>query len=265
MPRRILRLLALALLAASPAGAQTTPHAHASDDATMGVHGMLVFGDSAVYLSHLPLYRAPHDWQLVLRATVTSDAGTSVPDARAALRADRAASGERVYTMEPERFPLSRLTRLDEGETFRFRGTLYRGHFERGGTPIVTGAVFEVSAVYTRQVMNVPPPPDVALEETWILFGGEEGESYLLHAIQGAPEFDQVVRVERVEPGSTGAFRPPPLFTPHVVALFGAGRDRPLEEGAVVGIGSLMVSNVPVARYRVAERIYLELDDLARP
>lgn len=254
MPRRVLPLLALAALAATPAAAQS------HDDGTTGVHGMLVFGDSAVYLSHLPLYRAPHDWQIVVRATVTSDATTSVPDALAALRADQAANGAEIYTLEPEPFPLSRLSGLEEGRTMRFRGKLYRGHFERGGTPIVTGAVFEVSPVYARGVANVPPPPGVTMEETWFLFG-TPGDSYLLHHVEGAPDFDQVVRLERAGPAGGSELR-----LPLVVGLYGTERDRPLEEGEMVGAyGRGHDAGDAIVRYRVARRVYLELDDLARP
>ncbi len=58
-------LLALALLAPAAAHAQAAPsHQHGS---TMGVHGMVVFGGrDGLYASHLPLFRAPHDRQIVL-------------------------------------------------------------------------------------------------------------------------------------------------------------------------------------------------------
>lgn len=260
MPRLLLRTLCLLAAASLPAAAQGG-HAHGHGaDPTFGVHGMLVFGDSAIYLSHLPLYRAPHDWQIVLRATVTSDGETSVPDALAALRADRASTGERVYTLEPERFSLARLREEAREGTFRFRGTLYRGHFERGGTPIVTGAVFEATLVHLRQVVNVPPPPGAAMEESW-LYLGSPGDEYLVHRVEGAPDFDQVVRVERIGAAPEG-FAPRPA----TVGLRPGPRGAPLREGHEAGMYDAENSLDWIrGRYRVARVIFVDHDDLARP
>jgi hypothetical protein len=35
-------------------------HGGHGDDDTMGVHGMLLFGDQELYLSHLPMFSSPH-------------------------------------------------------------------------------------------------------------------------------------------------------------------------------------------------------------
>jgi hypothetical protein len=36
----------------------------------MGVHGML-FGEEALYLSHLPMFEGPHNFQLILEVGST--------------------------------------------------------------------------------------------------------------------------------------------------------------------------------------------------
>ncbi|MGE3974950.1 MAG: hypothetical protein AB7F59_10530 [Bdellovibrionales bacterium] len=32
-------------------------------------HGMVVFGKNATYVSHLPMFHAPHDYQLVMKVS----------------------------------------------------------------------------------------------------------------------------------------------------------------------------------------------------
>jgi hypothetical protein len=39
-------------------------------DGTEGVHGMLLFGADTLYLSHLPMFMRPHNYQVILEVVV---------------------------------------------------------------------------------------------------------------------------------------------------------------------------------------------------
>ena len=77
-------------------------HAGAADP-SHGVHGMVLFGDrDGLYAAHLPLFRAPHDSQIVLKLRF-ADAGQE-----RAMRA-RLDGKTALWTIEPEHFALRRL------------------------------------------------------------------------------------------------------------------------------------------------------------
>ena len=117
-------------------------------------HNMLVVGEQAVFLSHLPMFQAgkpsapavdktgneftsPHRFQVILEATFARN-GKDVADVYARDR--RAHPKTRIYTLEPkqsEPFVLSRLfTPAARPELPSFTGTVFRGHLEQGGEPI---------------------------------------------------------------------------------------------------------------------------------
>lgn len=143
------------------------------------VHGMLVVGEKAIFLSHLPLFHSPHDYQVILEARLPEAA-------RKAYAEDRRATGERVYTVVPEPFVLPEQV---QGRR-PFKADLYRGHFERGGQAILEGVTVEIVRVVHFRRLN---PADVAQgREDGLLFG-RDGEAFLAHRIAAPPDFDQVV------------------------------------------------------------------------
>jgi hypothetical protein len=149
----------------------------------MGVHGMLVFGEKHVFMSHIPMFRAPHDAQLVLEV--------ELPDRPATL-------SDRLYTFEPERFSLDALV---AGTMRELTGTLYAGSFEDGGTPLRTGVRARVlRTLVARLPLGADGPP--AAPTYWLV--GERDDAYLVHVVGTAPSFDQVVRV-RVNAGEVPA------------------------------------------------------------
>ncbi|CAM5663524.1 hypothetical protein SPURM210S_04923 [Streptomyces purpurascens] len=126
-------------------------------------HGMLVVGEETAYLSHLPMFMRPHDFQVLLEATFTNDAG----DAQQVYVDDRRTTGTAVYTPRPERFVLTELVGED-GQPARtsFTGTLFRGHFERGGTEILDPVTVDVRHVvhFRRFDRHAVRPTDLT---TW--------------------------------------------------------------------------------------------------
>lgn len=135
------------------------------------VHGMALFGESEVFLSHLPMFHSPHDYQVLLRAELATD-----------FRVDRS----ELHTIAPRAFELA----LAKEPGFVMTVDIYRGHFERGGTRLgrTTARITEVIA-FEKLVPTTPRPA----EPSYYLFGNAD-EAYLVHVITSRPDFDQIVR-----------------------------------------------------------------------
>mgnify|MGYP003693773227 CR=1 FL=1 len=58
-------------------------HDHRDPNATFGTHGMLLFGDETLYLSHLPMFMSPHNFQVILAVTLNDEAAGRLHDSRA--------------------------------------------------------------------------------------------------------------------------------------------------------------------------------------
>jgi hypothetical protein len=162
---------------------------------TMGRHGMLLFGEDPVYLSHLMMYAWPHNFQVLLEVGLDSPALD-------ALRADRARHGDGTYTVDAAPFPIADLEPHDGGAPVRtsLEGTLVRGHFERGGTPIAAGVRMDIRNVvrFQQLAVDATPEPGQALE---YLYFGRGDQMYLVHEVPARPSFDQVLTV-RLVPGT---------------------------------------------------------------
>lgn len=160
-------MLALAL--------EASAHDHPS------VHGMLVVGNERIYLSHLPMFHAPHDYQLIVE--VELDATSSQ-----IYLQSLSSSPEKVYTLVPEAFSLPEMVRAPRP----FGADLYRGHFERGGDAIARGLHVEIRRViYFKKLNPQGPRPKKA---QYLLFGHER-EQFLAHVITSRPNFDQVLEL----------------------------------------------------------------------
>jgi hypothetical protein len=162
-----------------------------------GFHGMMVVGKETVYLSHLPMFTDPtHAVQAILKATFTAESGNP----RSVYADDRERTGTKMYTLRPEKFVLSDLVSPDTGQPpprRSFRGTIFRGHFERTDppTPILTDIVVEVkNVVYFRELdLDAQGLPQLG----YLLFGKGD-ELFLAHLITRPPDFDQILSVRVV-------------------------------------------------------------------
>jgi len=146
------------------------------------VHGMLVMGTSKIYLSHLPMFHSPHDYQVLLEVQLSSEA-------QKIYQASLEKSTETVYTLVPEPFVLPEMIKNPKP----FKATLYQGHFERGGTVLVENFDVKISKIlYFKKFNPQDAKPDT---NNFILFGNNE-EQFLAHEIVAAPDFDQVLKVK---------------------------------------------------------------------
>ncbi len=162
----------------------------------LGVHGMLIVGEETVYLSHLPMFTDPnHAIQAILEATFTAESGNP----QSVYADDRERTGTKVYTFQPKKFVLSGLVSPDPAQPPPcrfFKGSIVRGHFERGGNPILEDVVVEITnIVHFRQF----DPDSQGLPQLGYLLFGKGHELFLAHLITKPPDFDQVLSVRVVD------------------------------------------------------------------
>jgi len=147
-------------------------------------HGMLVFGKAnTVYVSHLPMFHSPHDYQLI--------AQLSLPNV--ALNAYRKSLAEHpeetIYTLVPEVMVLPEM--VASGKPFR--ADLVRGHFERGGTEIVSQVAVRFAKIVHFRKFD--PKAQQPAKASYLYFGSRE-DSFLAHFITAKPDFDQVIELK---------------------------------------------------------------------
>ena len=157
-----------------------------------GTHNMMLVGEKAVYLSHLPMFMAPHQFQVILEAAFEKG-GKPVS---ASYLGDRAQHPKvKMYTVEPaEVFVLTRMWAAEGRRRTEFGGTVFRGHLERGGEQI-SGLV--ATNVKVKRVIYARELPTAKRDEklTYIVFGDGK-ELFAAHQLSQAPDFDQIVSIE---------------------------------------------------------------------
>jgi hypothetical protein len=156
-------------------------------------HGMLLVGQHTAFLSHLPLFASPHDYQVILEVTFAKAGG----DPQADYFNDRKRSGTKIYTIEPDRFVLPQLNAATPLRSFTTN--IYRGHFERFPNERAKEAARigeAVTATVTRVIhfRKFDPAQAKSPHLEYLLFG-KGPEILAAHVITGAPDFDQVLAV----------------------------------------------------------------------
>jgi hypothetical protein len=182
-------------------GGGSMPGMDMGSDTDVGIHGMLLFGEQRVYLSHLPMFDPPHNFQVLLQVTMSG--GDSDP--RSAYLGDRAATGAKLYTFVPEEFPMLGLAGSfgQPPSVTSFGGTIFRGHFERGGSQLLTGVTATVDEVLYLEQLDGDAKPFDGQELEYICFG-QPGALFLAHKIQNRPSFDHIVSFRFLDPEFAG-------------------------------------------------------------
>jgi hypothetical protein len=212
--------------------------AHAEDKPA--IHGMLMFGSHPVYVSHLPMFHAPHDYQAIVAIRFDHAGWLAYRDA---IRT------RPIYTLVPEKFMLPELGAATPEKPFRFHADLVRGHFERGGETFAKNVNVETERVlYFRKLDPAATKGAPAL----FVFGSRYGGTYAAHVIAGKPDFDQVVSV------APSGLTEDELASGVIVQTASAAK--PLEEGKAVK-GTVGAEKKAITML-VVQQIYLEWDDL---
>lgn len=170
---------------------------HQGHDHTTGVHGMLLFGGETPYLSHLPMFARPHNFQVLLHA--------GLPDSvqEAVVSHDHTVATEPYDTFVPDAFPISELDPDGSSPRATITGTIVCGHFERQGgknPPIAADIEVSIERIVHFGELDVKAKHDTGADLSYLCFG-RAGRLFLAHAITARPTFDQVLQV-RVVPGS---------------------------------------------------------------
>jgi len=209
------------LLAAAPA---TAHHS------TMGVHGMALFGGAdGLFASHLPLFRPPHDRQILLE--IQAEDAALDRQLRAGLAADA-----KLWTIEPERFELARLLPDAAAPLRRFRANVVQGHFERGGRTVHKDVPFRI----VRVLANRPIAPG-SVKPIAIYHPVGRGRTwFLVKKIDGRPDFDHIVALA---PGSQ----------PRTIYVQRQGERQP---------ATAILDRALAGKARVRTTVYFETDDL---
>lgn len=156
-------------------------------------HNMIVVGEKTVFLSHLPMFMTPHNFQVILEATFSSG-GKSVQEIYTKDRENNKQT--KMYTLRPEEsFKLPTLFTPNPPARGSFKGTLFRGHLEKGGEEIEGLTNIDVNVkrvVYAQTLDRSSVKPD---KLSYLLFGSQE-ELFMAHVIAKPPDFDQILSVK---------------------------------------------------------------------
>lgn len=179
-------------LASSTLLAMSAPAAFAAPPARTGVHGMVLFGGrEGLYGSHMPMFHAPHDVQVVLRLA-PADPRMSIT----LRRALRTAPG-RLWTLDPEPFNLDRLAPDAPEPITAFSARVFEGHFERGGRVAHEAVQFQVEKVLVWAPLKATPRR-AATQRFWCL--GEGMERFLLKQLDQRPDVDLIGSFQTATP-----------------------------------------------------------------
>jgi hypothetical protein len=155
-------------------------------ESAMGGHGMAVFGGrEGLYASHLPMFHAPHDSQVLLRFHLEDAA------ADRALR-ETLAREPRLWTFDPEPFDLLRFAPRHAQPLKAFTARFFEGHFERGGQPQAEPQRVIVDAVLLFRRLD-PRPREAATGHYRLV--GQGSEWFAVKEIDRRPDFDHIVRL----------------------------------------------------------------------
>lgn len=149
------------------------------------IHGMLLFGESATYASHLPMFHAPHDYQVILELQL-HDIPRSETIKSYEFHKD---NGEKLFTLVPERMDL---TQIIDGTKTEFRAQIFLGHFERGGSSLGPVIVKVKKLIHAHKL---DPEAEAKSFSNYLIFG-KEGEYFSAHLINSKPSFDAISTVE---------------------------------------------------------------------
>jgi hypothetical protein len=170
-----------------------------SDGPAIGLHGMLIVGEGTIYVSHLPMWMRPHNFQVILEVTFLG------PDQPQALYVeDRKTTGTRLYTLNPtEEWDIRALAPSpppDLQSRSSFGATIWRNHFEfhpvtHPGKRFLIASNAEVhveNIVYFQELHSQGP----GLQDLEYLLFGRGQELFLAHVISQPPDFDQVLTAQ---------------------------------------------------------------------
>jgi hypothetical protein len=145
------------------------------------VHGMAMVGTHKIYLSHLPMFHSPHDYQAILEVSLSAEGQEKYLQSKAS-------SSETLYTLVPESFVLPEMIANPKP----LKASLFKGHFERDGVEIVSDITVTITKVL--YFMKFSPQAKQPLDANYLIFGNAQ-EQFAAHTITAKPDFDQLLSI----------------------------------------------------------------------
>jgi hypothetical protein len=195
------------------------------DPAYVGIHGMVLMNQSSsIFAYHLPLYRKPHNVQLLYKLEVKSVALVQL------IRDND------LVTIKPKPFNLQRLMR---GEKMAIEADIYMGHFERDGMLVYENMTLNFAKkLYVRKLENAKPVKAKVLagesleskavdvkvvdakvtedksselqpssnQQVYDVVSYGKSDRIYIHRLQQAPSFDHLIHID-VDAGCLTTFR----------------------------------------------------------
>ncbi len=151
---------------------------------------VLVTDGKRLFASHLPLYQAPHDYQLVYEVKSTHQQQL-VERLTQTNKTTHARYVENMVTLLPATFDLNTLI---EGQSFEIETQFYLGHFERGGEKWLKDKNFKfVRQIYKRPLATLRAAEKPNEIKWHVLDIAPDNKQLLIYLIQAAPSFDAIV------------------------------------------------------------------------
>jgi plastocyanin len=152
---------------------------------TPSTHSFVVIGRNSIYLHHIALFQdSNHQYEVTLEATLDD------PAAQKAYQAYRQQYGDELTILDPENFILSE---LDTGARTSFHAKFFRKRWE---APIdgLQGVVVRVKRKILFRHFAVS---DIYQPRLTYQLVGSEQETFLIHRISAAPNFQEVVKLAK--------------------------------------------------------------------
>lgn len=222
-------------------GLAQAEHQHSTD--RPAVHGMLLFGSDHIYLSHLPMFHPPHDYQVILQVGLSNAAKNSY------LNAKKQHPEISIFTIVPEPFVLPDKIAPNK----QFSAQIFLGHFERGGVPISGSVPVTIEKVLFFKKFNAA---EIAPNEAKYLAFGAGSEIFAAHLISVKPDFDHIMHI------APHAELAQLLQKSQILELTIpiAEKLQPIPANAKL---SPTLNGNPIAEFQTGAEIYLEFGDLA--
>jgi hypothetical protein len=207
-------------------------------------HGMAVFGEKSLYFSHLPMFHPPHDYQALF-------SGSFDQTGRGAYLDPKNNPLGTFYTMAPEPFVLPGLVSEIKNGSVSKLAQLFTGVFDENGTAISPefSATF-AKVLYFRKLNpseGHPPHPG------YLVLGNPDSEIFIVHLIHAPPDFDQIVKVNSVDPSLANLLRKNGTCQISIDSMDG---DHPVAPDSVVNVSA-------TEKIELGSQVYFNSEDLA--
>ena len=166
-----------------------------------GFHGHLLFGQGPFYLSHLPLYAPPHNYQAIYEVEFPENA----ENLKKVLKQKLSEGGYATFAPSSNpnnrsenstNFKIPQLTCLARtaGDQV-FWGEVHADHFERGGAKLGNAGLIIKRVIYYQELPLSPQPEQAADPQSaaeFIVFG-QKGQYFASRVLGKRPGVDQII------------------------------------------------------------------------